>query len=86
VEEVMKVLGHEFHEMTRQDWYAFAGAEPGTLICHLDDGVTVLLFDPSSHQLHEMRFDAEGHMAEWTWAREEVNIEPDYKEASDEPN
>lgn len=39
----VRVLGHLFVPLSRLDWYGFAGAEPGTLICHCEDGTTLLL-------------------------------------------
>lgn len=44
------VLGHKFYPMTQNDWYGYAGAVEGTLICHLDN--VDLLLDPNG-QVHE---------------------------------
>lgn len=64
----IKILGHVFKPMTSDDWECFAGAEEGTVICHLkDDRNTVLLFDPESKVLSEVTCDNDGNASQVDW-------------------
>lgn len=48
----LRLLGHVFYPMTQEDWQGFAGAEPGTLICHLEHAI--LLWCPVSETVTEV--------------------------------
>jgi hypothetical protein len=63
----MKLLGYTFTEMTAQEWEIYRGAEPHTLICHLDD--RDLLYNPASGVLSEVMFDQSGSMVQRDWIR-----------------
>lgn len=76
IEKEVVVLGHTFKPLTKIDWYGYAGAEAGTLICHCGD--TDLLLSPDG-SIHEYIHDAEGNVAAYVWNRQELNIEPAYK-------
>jgi hypothetical protein len=74
----MKILGYEFHEMTQNDWYAWAGAESGTLICK-DAEDRILLWDPKRpNVLYESVIDNNGRSSDSEWTREEINTEPGF--------
>lgn len=74
----MKILGYEFHEMTNDDWMGYAGAEQGTLICHVEDGDVGfdLLWDPANKTLSEIYTDADRkngfNQRDWTFVDMEM--------------
>lgn len=61
----VNVLGYEFKSMTKEDWWSFSGAEPGTLICYAKEGLT-LLWDRSNGILSEI-YTAEGKQRDWKY-------------------
>lgn len=62
--DTRRVLGHTFRPFDKQDWYAFAGADPGSLICYTgDEGDPVLILSPSGN-ITEVPED--GPEVEWT--------------------
>jgi hypothetical protein len=56
----MRIFGHEFKEMTSVDWMAFAGAEPGTLICYIEEHAEVLFWEPENKMLSICTYDEHG--------------------------
>lgn len=42
------ILGHDFVEFSRTDWYAYGGADKGSLICYCPDGKTILILSPDN--------------------------------------
>jgi len=56
-----RVLGHGFAPMEPGDRDAYAGAEPGSLICHTDD--LTLILSPSGDEIAAI--DADGDQVTW---------------------
>ena len=60
----MRILGHEFRQMTSEDYDGFAGADEGSWICELED--TVLIWSPGSGTLAEI-YDEGERQRDWTF-------------------
>jgi len=63
----MTILGHVFKPMTKQDWYAFAGADEGSMICYPIDTVT-LIYSPKTGIVTEITPDPDGERVEFEWS------------------
>ncbi len=62
----VKILGYTFREMDHFEKDGFAGVEPGTLICTIDD--LTLFWDPTNKILSEMTMpDDEGKFEQRDW-------------------
>lgn len=49
----LHMMGRDFVEMDPEDWEAFAGADPGSMICYCEDG-TVLVFSQRDNSVTEL--------------------------------
>lgn len=56
----MRIFGHEFSEMNEFDWMAFAGAEPGSLICYVDETQEILFWEPRNKLLSVCKYAEDG--------------------------
>jgi hypothetical protein len=70
----VKVLGHTFKPMDRNDWDCFAGADEDSLICYCSDERTVLIYSPSKGTVSEISGDPDhGADREVMWTSEAIN-------------
>lgn len=64
----IKVLGFEFRPMSDADYQGFAGANEGCYIYEHENDNTVLIWDPSTKELSEIRSDDMGNdLGEFVW-------------------
>lgn len=62
----VQVMGHIFHEPTKEDWEAYGGMNEGSMICHVLD--VTMIYDVENNMVVEIGVGSSCETYERTWS------------------